>query len=123
MWARTVGLRGCGYFPGIRIIPDYQAQFAETFIIMSSNGRKIPEDESANAASDDDTRIPMADEILDDEEELATTEEESNAASNVATGGGPDRCPSFLSFIILSLSTTCCTSISYDTQPHLTRRG
>ena len=64
---------------------------------MSSNGRKIPEDESANAASDDDTRIPMADEILDDEEELATTEEESNAASNVATGGGPDRCPSFLS--------------------------
>jgi len=90
VWARTVGLRGCGYFPGIRIIPDYQAQFAETFIIMSSNGRKIPEDESANAASDDDTRIPMADEILDDEEELATTEEESNAASNVATGGGPD---------------------------------
>ena len=105
------------------VIPDYQAQFAETFIIMSSNGRKIPEDESANAASDDDTRIPMADEILDDEEELATTEEESNAASNVATGGGPDRCPSFLSLIILSLSTTRCISISYDTQPHLTRRG
>ena len=60
---------------------------------MSSNGRKIPEDESANASSDDDTRIPMADEILDDEEELATTEEESNAASNIATGG-PDRYPS-----------------------------
>ena len=57
---------------------------------MSSDGRKNLDDEGANAASDDDTRIPMADEILDDEEELVTTEEESNAASNIATGG-PDR--------------------------------
>ena len=54
-----------------------------------SDNLKNSEDDGANAASDDDTRIPMADEILDDEEELATTEEESNAAAN--TGGGPDR--------------------------------
>merc|ERR1712018_699690 len=53
-----------------------------------SDNLKNSEDDGANAASDDDTRIPMADEILDDEEELATTEEESNAAAN--TGGGPD---------------------------------
>ena len=66
---------------------------------MSSGGQKIPEDESVNAASDDDTRIPMADEILDDEEELPTTEEESNAASNIATGG-PDRCSSLSDWIL-----------------------
>ena len=73
---------------------------------MSSDGRKNLDDEGANAASDDDTRIPMADEILDDEEELATTEEESNAASNIATGG-PDRCSSLsdwiLKYVLLSL--------------------
>ena len=83
-----------------------------------SDNLKNSEDDGANAASDDDTRIPMADEILDDEEELATTEEESNAAAN--TGGGPDR---YLSRSLRRFETGLyCHNNQNQLQPDLARR-
>ncbi len=58
----------------------------------ASSDVKQPSSESPrpddDVGSDEDNRIPMADEILDDEEELATTEEESVSAVSASGMGG-----------------------------------